>query len=173
MPWSSYPGDVSFHMPVTFCTAALFNTLPLLDGVWEGRSQKWVPAAWGAALVLITKVADLPGFVGRSWDAMCPGHKCCDLAMQTLPPALVICIMSGSDPKCPDKYLSTQSLFSLLAFLCWLLLELGNTREAQVLFCVCLMFAQPSCVSFCLPTHSCALCRNMCIIVKYLSFPLT
>lgn len=56
-----------------------------------------------------------------------PAHDCCDLAMQTLPPALVIFIMSGSDPKCPEKSLSAQSLFTLLAFLCWLLLELGNS----------------------------------------------
>lgn len=31
-----------------------------------------------------------------------PGHRC-GLAMQALPPALVICGMSGSDPKCPDN----------------------------------------------------------------------
>lgn len=73
------------------------------------------------------QVAELPRLVNRSLDAVCPVHKCLALAVPTLPPALVICIMSGSDPECPDKYLSTQSLFSSLVFLCQLLLELGNS----------------------------------------------
>ena len=73
------------------------------------------------------QVAELPRLVGRSLDAVWPVHKCHALAVLTLPPALVICIMSGSDPKCPDEYKSMQSLFSSLIFLCWLLSELGNT----------------------------------------------
>lgn len=114
------------------CLCGFFHCSAVLYIALSGWCLRWSQlkvsaSSSGNCRGVDQQVAELPRLVGGNLDAVSLVHKCHALAVPTLSPALVICIMSGSDPKCPDKCLSTQSLFSLLVFLCQLLLKLGNT----------------------------------------------
>lgn len=89
MPWSGYPGDVSFCVSVAFSTATLLNVLPSLDDVWDAHSHRWVQAAQRPSMGLTNTLLRCLGVSGGaqrlrarfrrvSWRyphfAFCPGN---------------------------------------------------------------------------------------------------